>query len=153
MDIAGFLFNKDRFACAPVAFRDKVRNRLFVPQDGQKPYEHIFLLKWVWPCGPHGAKLGNDVVVAAHEGVVLTVGPSYALPVNDCHDVRGLWAKARTASKATAHYVCLKPIDTSKPMVGQKLAVLVGTHAPTATAPDGMICLDVKKALANGLGL
>ena len=153
MDIAHFLFNIDHFACAPAAFRDKVRNRLFTPQDGQKPYEHIFLLEWVWPCGPHGAKLGNDVVVAAHEGVVLTVGPAYALSVNDCHDVHGLWAKARKEGMATARYVCLKSIDTSKPMQGQELAVLVGTHAPTATAPDGMICRDVKKELAKRLGL
>lgn len=149
MDIAAFLLNKKSYSGLPEEFRKKVQNRLLAPQDGQKPYEHIFLMKWVWPCGPHGGKLGNDVIVGAHDGVILVVGPDYKLPSNDCKDISGAWAKACEVARPVAHYVSLKCINTGKPMEGQKLAILIGTRAQTAAAPDGMICLDVKKALSE----
>jgi len=148
MDIAAFLFNRNRCAEIPADFKEKVQSRLLVPQAGQEPYEHIFLMKWVWPCGPQGGRLGNDVIVGAHDGVVRVVGPDYQLPSNDCKDVKGLWAKACEEGCVQAHYVCLVRIKSDRSLQGQKLAILIGTHAPTAHAPDGQPCRDVKDGLA-----
>jgi len=154
MDIKAYITANEKPTSRLRFIQDEIIRLMTEPRGVKPPFDYFFLMEWHGPVAyPQRGKLGGDTIVWAHDGQVWTVGPQVKLPSSalDSNGMLDEWAVVAGHATKPAAYVSLLQLDHCRPIEAQKQAILVGTHAATATNPDGSACPDVRAGLARTL--